>query len=190
MLRPLWVTLIVRDNKGRVIKKRRFHSRSYVIAMTDILAVQIQQVGVGLAITDTSGVSRAIAMAAISFASLAAAGDATKGTVVGTGINAVAITDIALQTLITHGTGAGQLQYGIQTFQNPITAGATRKFSMTRTFINGSGSSITVQEAGLYALAGSGTTWSFCIARDRIAGGQAVLAGETLTVQYDIGVTV
>ncbi len=189
MLRPLWITLKITDTKtGKLLRSRHWRSRSYLLAMTDLLYAQMSQLNLA-GVIDTSGVSRAASAHQYSFSLLAAAGDATLGTVVGTGVNAVAIADYQLQTKIAHGVGATQLQYGLQTIQTPITSGSTRLFSMTRTFINGSGASITVQEAGLYGLS-AGTPYIFCFVRDRIAGGQVVAAGETLTVQYDIGVTV
>ena len=101
--------------------------------------------------TDTGGTTRT-QNTNIAMTCTAALGDTTNGMVVGTGTNAVTITDYALQTKIAHGTGASQLQYAAQLFNDTdvTVSGSTCYYDLTRTFTNGSGSDITVTEVGLY----------------------------------------
>ncbi len=88
-----------------------------------------------------------------SFRLQAAAGDANYGIVVGTGTNAVAVTNYALQTKIAHGTGVGQLQYSAMSFPVNYTVSAPDAYcDVARTVTNGSGADITVEEIGLITL--------------------------------------
>lgn len=116
------------------------------------------------------------------------AGVTNYGTVVGTGTNAVTMTDYELQTLIAHGTGAGQLQYGAVTFGSPTTDGKSRYFEFERTFTNGSGDSITVNEIGLHIYPTS-VSYYFLFLRDVLPSGVVVADTQVLTVKYRVSVT-
>jgi len=112
-----------------------------------------------------------------------------RGIVAGTGSTAVTISDYALDTLITHGVGAGQLEYAASSFGSNTVAGSTSSFTASRVLTNSSGASITVNEIGIYMEFVDLTTQRyFCIARD--LGGGAVAHGETITIEYKISVTV
>ena len=125
------------------------------------------------------------------FRATAAAGDATQGITVGTGTGAVAPSDNKLGTQIAHGTGAGQLSYGGMGFGSVSTTTTQTKLTMSRAFTNNSGSTITIQEIGLYAcFMDSGNTLRiFCLIRDLVAGGQAVLNGSTVTATVTLALT-
>jgi len=115
--------------------------------------------------------------------------DDSYGPVVGTGTDAVTINDYALKTKITHGTGAGQMEHG-KTEIIPISvSGYEAFFNYTRPFTNKSGSSITVNEVGLYVNYRS-QTWTYLFARDVISGGVSVLDGKIFTVNYKMSVSV
>jgi hypothetical protein len=110
-------------------------------------------------------------------------GVTTYGIVVGTGTNAVAATDYALQTLIAHGLGAGKLQYAAQGCDtNVTTSGANTYFTATRRLDNGSGGTITIQEVGIYSWSG---TYFFCL--DRTLSEYAILNGNYAICTYKIG---
>ena len=118
------------------------------------------------------------------------------GIVVGTGVNAVAPTDYALQTRVVHGRAGGQLEYSGCGLLNFLIAGAVVSFDLVRYFANNSGGPITINECGIYSV-GTGTTvqgsqyaWSFCSARDLVAPGVAVAHTELLRVTYTISTTV
>jgi hypothetical protein len=135
---------------------------------------------------DTAGVLRLYNGTAMRIT--APAGDTSHGIVLGTGTNAVAITDYALQTKILHGSGAGQLQYKIQDFQAYSLVGSTAKFKAARQYENLSGATITINEAGIYVRDGSGQY--FCILRDRIAGGFDILNTQIAEFRYTFKATV
>jgi len=125
------------------------------------------------------------------FRATAAAGDATQGITVGTGTGAVAPSDNKLGTQIAHGTGAGQLSYGGMGFGSVSTTATQTKLTMSRAFTNNSGSTITIQEIGLYAcfMDNSNNLRIFCLIRDLVAGGQAVLNGSTVTATLTLALT-
>lgn len=115
----------------------------------------------------------------------------TRSIQVGIGNTAPTITDYALANKITHGVGAGQMQYGATTFGAPSAGATTSQFTVTRNFANGSGGAITVNEIGLVCTTYD-TTYTnmtatpkfLLLIRDVIGGGIAVPNGETLTINY------
>jgi hypothetical protein len=106
----------------------------------------------------------------------------------------VTINDYKVETIINHGAGAGQMQYGAVTFGAPADDGVTSQCTVTRNFANASGGAITVNEITMVIQMFTPTQndshgqWpyqqNFCILRDVIAGGVAVPNGDTLTVNY------
>lgn len=182
------VTLTLRDCDGVLEYERSFRSESYVSAMIHLLYVQ--GAGTSLATLDTSNTSRTLcgtgSNSQKNLCTTAAGGVVVTGIVCGSGSSAVSITDYAVGTLITEGTGAGQLNYGAQSFTAPATTGSTRYFVQSRVMTNNSAGAVTVNEVGLYAL--GCTSWYFMLTRD-LTGGLSVGVGKTLTVAYTISVT-
>jgi len=110
------------------------------------------------------------------------------GVVVGTGTNAVSPTDYKLQSQVVHGDGASELLHYGTMCQDPSVSGSDASFKISRLFENKSGSSITINEIGIYAM---GAGWySHCIARDVLSTGVTVNNNEILKVEYTIKVTV
>jgi len=114
-----------------------------------------------------------------------AAGNA-YGIVVGTGANAVTVSDYTLQTLIAHGTGSGQLYYSANYWSAPTLSGSTYTTEGYRQIINLSGGDVTVNEVGIYGLNGG---WYFLLARDT-TGGITVPAEGILIVVYKVQTTI
>jgi hypothetical protein len=113
------------------------------------------------------------------------------GIVVGTGSTAEANDDYALDTQINHGTGTGELQYGICSVLEPAVSGLNVDMDMNRSFINASGGAVTVNEIGIYVRtdAYNETVHYFCIARDVLASGVSVSDLSTITVDYTLRTT-
>jgi hypothetical protein len=105
----------------------------------------------GTTVKDTGGTLRALANTTLDLR--ANAGIDTTGIVVGTGTNAVTISDYQLQTKILTGATAGKLNYALMLFPDAdVTVdGSTVRYDFNRTFTNSSGGDITIQEVGLYA---------------------------------------
>lgn len=193
--------MIIHDQEGRIVKRTRWRkSKSFVKQFLQLLeyiinhAYDVNAVA-GLSVTDTGNVARTL-QATTSyerrvFAVLAPSGIVTYGMVVGTGTAAESVTDYALQTIIAHGTGSGQLSYGAQTLTTATVVGSSVNLVLTRAMVNGSGATITVQEIGVYFsnIDSGGAQRFFCGLRD-LTGAVAVANGQTLTVQYTITTTV
>lgn len=107
--------------------------------------------------------------------------------VVGTGDSAFSVEDYWLAAEIADGFGAGQLSrqdmvYNTSTYN----AGVWTK-EISRVFVNNSGDTIIVKEAGLYEQASifyAATTYPFLFARDVLSSSVPVVAAAVLTVTY------
>jgi hypothetical protein len=108
------------------------------------------------------------------------------GTVVGSGSTAVAPSDYALETLIDHGSGAGELNYGVQQGTVGVTTvGTETYFILQRLFTNNSGSPIDINEFGIYG----GDSVNQCMfLRDTMAT-VTLEDAETLNVQIKFSIT-
>jgi hypothetical protein len=131
----------------------------------------------------TDGITRMLPASAL-------VNDSTYGVVVGSGTNAVAITDYKLQTQIVEGTGAGQLTHQVVQWNTYATAGSTTSFVLKRRFTNGSGGDITINEIGIYVKTGHFPFFKFCIFRDVLGvSPYTVHNGETCEVQITVPIT-
>ena len=120
------------------------------------------------------------------------------GIVVGTGTNAESVEDYALQTLIAHGDGAGELYYQAQDAYdsgNTVYTSSTKTWANQigpRLFNNNSGGAIGVNEVGLYAQDMTvGTTivaGPYLIVRTKLAAQVDVPDGGQLSAEYEIEV--
>lgn len=139
--------------------------------------------------TDITGTSRAITWSSTTRCQInGPEGNTNYGIVVGTGTNAVTITDYALQTQIVHGNTAGRLYHEAVTFGIPITSGYTRYFEFQRSFANNSGGDITVNEIGIYIYPTS-QSYYYMYLRDVLSSGVTLSNGQALTVKYRITIT-
>jgi hypothetical protein len=122
----------------------------------------------------------------------AADNDDTYGIVVGSGTATVTPTDYSLASKIPHGTGSGQLDYGVHTATESYT-GASSYCEISRSFTNVSGAEITVREVGLIArnryFYPTSVDVKFLIARDVLPSPVRVKNLGSLTVRYRISLT-
>ena len=183
----LWIEALVKDKKGKVLKRLKRKAHSFVGNFIRCLAVQFASGKE--AITDVGGNAVNPYPYQSNLKAGAASGDDNFGIQVGTGTNAVSINDNALQTKIVHGTATGQLQYGGVTFGATSCDTSKCECTITRDFANGSGGDITVNELGLVLQMIDVTSKNILVARDVVSGGIAVANGQTLTVNYKIRAT-
>ena len=188
-----WIEVIDRDGK-RVRKTRRRICHSLLKAYIGLLLVQRSTDNRNIVGTD--GNVKIVPPSHANFKSIAAAGEDHIGIVVGTGGTAVAASDYAMETLIIHGTGADQLEYGLASIGNgnfiaPVFSGSSGSFRMNRQFMNNSGGDIIVKEIGIYSAArvGAGLDY-FCTARDVLASSETIADGHGIVVSYEFKVTV
>jgi hypothetical protein len=177
---------------GKKVKTFKCHS-----FVGNFIQVLYQQMG-GIAYTnltmyDTANASRILDRWSTSRNFFVSEYETTSGLWVGTGTTPVTINDYALATRIAHGSGSGQLNHGTNTVvavpvYDPVTNSV--QLTLTRTFANASGGSITVNEIGLVVQMNVyPSTYRFLMARDIIAGGIEILNGSTLTLNYRPTVT-
>lgn len=178
-----WMTIELRHKSGQLYGYQKFRPNSYVRALIDLLYAVFAGVTYSNGAVDTSNTTRSPSNPQPNV--VAAIGVTTTGIRLGTGTNAVALADYALQTAIAEGTGSGQLTHSAVSFNAPITSGTTRQFTVMRTFTNNSGGTINVKEIGLYATANS---YYFMI--ERTLNTFSILNTASATVTYTISVTV
>ena len=172
----------IHRNGKRIKKSRKRISRSFVIAYARFLYLKFVRPA-DQTITDTGSSSRTINSTSVLEVSWAS-GTSTVGVVVGTGTNAVALADTALQTQIAEGTGSGQLSYGASVVNLPSSDSTSTSLILTRVFSNASGGTITIREIGVYARM---ISWNFCIIRDTTT--IALSDGDQLTLNYILKTT-
>jgi hypothetical protein len=197
------VELEVRDKNGRIIKKHRQMSHSFLKQWLQFLRCQTSITrggsGISISVVDETGTARTFpygwtdAFNREALMCNALAGDSSYGIVVGTSNVPNTINTYSLGAKISHGTGSGQLQYGSHTFEditNP--SGNILVFRIIRTFSNGSGATITVKEVGISIsnFDSQSLARSYLIARDVLSTPVDVPNGMTLTVRYIFQITV
>jgi len=188
--RPKTISLSVRyvltDKDGKVLRRSRWRrSRSFVIQFLEVLYANLS--GVSYNITRIIG-TEDVWSATVPMEAYAAAGSVNEGIVAGTGTTAPTNTDYALQTLIAHGSGSGQLLYGVQSFVAPAVVGANVDLIATRSLTNNSGATITIREVGLYVSEGTPGGIARCVIRDLLT--ISVANGVTVTIEYRLRTTV
>jgi hypothetical protein len=193
---------IVTDKNGKIVRRTRWRkSRSFVLQFlkfiehewthaydTNLLSTSLQNISnAAVSLNNGTGASAAIRR----FCIFAPVNTSAYGIVVGTGTTPPTNSDYALATIIAHGVGAGQLNYGASSYTGADVVGSNVDFILTRTFYNGSGANITVNEIGIYAesMSTAGVAEAFCVIRDVITA-VTVANTQTLTVQYTLRTTV
>jgi len=185
----------VKDPKTSLITaKNSKRSESFVRQFIEMLYLLMTQRGTNYGylagIRDIYGRPRIGLAMSRTFECVAAAGDITKGIVIGTGTDVATINDYRLQTIVPSGTGSGQVQYSAVIFGSPAYDSTTSQFTITRNFANASGGLIIATEIGLYTLllrtdhGNSDIDYLAMTIRDVIPGGISIPDGQTLTVNY------
>lgn len=171
--------MYLHDKDGKQLSYYRWYGRSFVKAWQQIVAVQVSSAAPGETIVEVDQTSTAPAVNSVSLKADGAATSNLKGLVVGTGTTAVDILDSKLVTIVVHGNGAGQLNYGATSFDAVTVAGANCDFVITRTWTGNAVDTVTVREVGLQV--NMSTTSIYALAAREIVN-QAVGVGLTLTV--------
>lgn len=154
------------DKNGNIIAERKWEeANSLVQAFPAILSCLMFGVTVG-SVPDTTNTNRTVTVNSAFLITGGTAGVTTTGILAGTGSTPVAITNYAMETLIAHGTGAGQLQYSTYNLAIPWTvSGGDAYFVSERTLTNGSGGNITINEVGYAVRSTTTSTQLFLIDR-------------------------
>jgi hypothetical protein len=168
-------------------KKEKIYNNEddpFVIAFIDYLFKELLYfTGSFSSIRDTGGTFRALGVSTGHVCYMYAI-------TVGTGTDAVVITDYKLQTEIANGIGAGQLLYGSLYWSNALNISTNTKILlMNRPVVNLSGGAITVNEMCLQ-FRDYTQSWNFMAARDIISGGIVIPNGSAMVGEYRLSITV
>jgi hypothetical protein len=155
-------------------------SNSLVKGFLGILSAQMAQAGVYMA--DTGGTARLLSQGQQCFALNAGAAGTTYGIVVGTGTNAVALSDNKLQTQLTTNLYHGSGKVGYEWVSS-----SSCRIIASRTFANQSASDMNITEIGLYAF-GNSSNHIFCIDRTLYSITVPDFAGITISYFFTISV--
>jgi len=195
----IYVETEIKDKHGKIIKKQRFRSRSlltnFIKWMESLFECYSGWYGF-TTLTDRTGTAFDLPDDAARYAYdfgtiIAGATNDLFGVLVGSGTTAVSAGDYNLASPISHGTGAGQLQYQFMKLPEITVVGAETRMKVRRQFINGSGADVSVNEVGmaLQAVSIAAVVRRFLIARDVLPTTDVVPDGATYTVDYIIKVT-
>jgi len=146
--------IIVTDKNGKVIHREKRVSRSWLENYNHLMFGAFNSSNV--TVTDRDGLPVEVpGPGYYTFWCKGGAGVDYQGIVIGTDNTAVTISDYKLGAQIAHGVGAGQIQHLATVIPSPTVDATSSSYTLTRSFINQSGSSITVREIGLYGRAGA-----------------------------------
>lgn len=187
----LYITALVKDPRtGKVTYKHRQPGHSYIKNLIDLLYVHFTGTpSPTYNIQQISGANQGIGISSNTFALHVLSGPNNSGIVVGNGTAPVTIDDYALAAIIGDGAAAGQLNYLGHTVLAPLTVGTKRRTIISRTYLNTSGDTVTVKECGLYVHCSYGFI-QVCMIRDLVTPNVAVPNLQTLTLTYELSVTV
>ncbi len=188
------IRTVVTKPDGTVMYDSGTHpSRSFVIQFLEFVYGISGGAGNYLQVTATNNTEQYIYMynqeTAEHFFADAPVNVSNHGIVVGTGDTAVDNTDYKLETQLGEGVGAGQITHGAMVFVATVEVGANIDFVLKRSFVNNTGSTITVKEAGVYVRNLMVPT-QHCIIRDVLGVPIDVPDKCALTVYYTIRTTV
>lgn len=151
------------DKNGKVIKKKRFKCKSFLLNFARFLHAVLA--GTTDTVVDTSGISRSVTGVKDEgtinfdhylsefdvqfFIATGAEGDDSLGLVVGSGTTAVSPSDYALESQIPHGSADGQLYHYATTFVEPYSDAEGLHFEIYRQFANHGSITVSISEAGI-----------------------------------------
>ena len=196
------ITFRITNPDGTVVKEWTEPAHSLNLNFASIIYALWNAGTIGL--TDTNGNSIVINGASGGAWSITApSGNDTYGIVIGSGATAGSTPNPSAYKLVSqilNGTSSGQVQYGAVTLNTPTLSGQTTSFTISRSFTNVSGSTITVTEIGLivymtgFNMEAGGqpppiSSDYFLIAYDIPSSAIPIQNGQTLTITYTFSVT-
>lgn len=190
----LEIGIEVKDKEGKVINSFTSPGHTFTKSFYNIIAQLFAKpcdAVPDINVLDTTNTGQLVDMSTLDTAGdwcdVGVSTEDTHGILVGTSATAWAFTQYDLQAKIAHGTGAGQLSYGVTTPSAVMDGGAPAKVTLVRSFDNNSADSITVREIGWFGkIQSEPAVFKYhMIARDVITA-TAVPNGGRLTVTYNI----
>jgi len=184
-----YLKIKVIDGNGKCIYYRRYRSRSFVVNFLRTIFTNLS--GQSINNVNTSGGSYSIGTTDNIIVN-DGSNDDSYGILIGKGTSAPNIIDSNLSQVISNGASVGQMQYSAVSVTGAVTNTSTNTgyITVTRTFTNNSGSSITVSEVGLVAWSGNNfqTNQYYLIIHDLLPSPITVPNGSSLSISYEIQV--
>jgi hypothetical protein len=184
-----YLKIKVIDGNGKCTYYRRYRSRSFVANFLRTIFTNLS--GQSVNNVNTSGGSYSTNFRD-DITVVDGSNDSTYGILIGSGTSAPTIIDDNLSQVISNGASIGQMQYGAVSVTGAVTNTSTNSgyITVTRTFTNNSGSSITVSEVGLVAWSGNnfGSNQFYLIIHDLLPSPITVPNGSSLSISYEIQV--
>ena len=176
--------LVEVKDKGKVIYSEQFESHSFVAQWLQLLYSMFGDINISILGNSVPFIpSPFIAPMVLNDGS----NDNSYGIQVGSGTTK-SINDTGLDSLIPNGNSAGQLAYGTVSVTSPTTNTSTNQgsLSVSRSFTNNSGGSVTVSEVGVVAnvFALNGNRYNIFIIHDILSSPITLTNGQVLTVTY------
>jgi hypothetical protein len=156
------------------------HANSLLKQFIQICMVQFSQLN--QTITDVTNTARDTSINNQNLAMNAGNNVTTFGIVIGTGTDAVTMTDYKLQTKVTT-----NIYHAIVTFATENPDANTWRAAITRIFTNNTGTTLQIREVGLYAYLYAGLPYPTCV--DRTLYSVDVPNGISVTLTYRITVS-
>jgi len=164
---------------GRIRRRLKpVPANSLLVAFIKFLKIAMAQAGE--TVKDITATDRAAIANALNLACNAALADTALGIVIGTGTNAVTMTDYQLKTQVTTNITHNAVTFAVE---NP--SASTWRIAIARGFINNTGTTLNIREVGLYFRDGPGNR--YCA--DRTLYSVDVPNGQTVTLTYRITIT-
>ena len=204
-------TFDVFDKDGKLIQRHKQRSHSWTRNAYNSIFSRIAKKNVSdgtfgagkLSIKDTGGTLRSGAGSVSHFTGgnydtpndsdgiLTPAAQIDKGIVVGSGTTAESFEDYVLQTPITEGTGAGQLNAVASENHSMSYAALVLKDEQVRYFNNNSGGDVSINEVAIYdgIYAAGGGRYNACMTRDKLGATVTVPDTGQVKVTYTIQLT-
>ena len=196
------ITFKITDANGTVVKEwtEPAHSLNYNFASI-IWALWDAN---SITLSDTGGIATSINGASGGAWSVTApSGNTSYGILIGSGATAGSTPSPSLSNLVAQipqGTSSGQIEYGGVTLSSVSGSGQTTSFTVSRSYTNVSGATLTVTEIGIavymtgFAMTNVSTHSAvtsdyFLIAYDIPSSAISVQNGQTLTITYTFSVT-
>jgi hypothetical protein len=178
------VTCMVKDSSGKIVSSHSQNLDSFLINHERMVMGTIKTGATTLTTNSLNNTSMTLSYNA-NLADTTETG--YNGIIVGTGDKVVEFSDLNLDSIIDHGTSAGQLSFKKPTVR---ILNLDQVGYIEREFVNLSGSSITVKECGI-AKNGSNTARGNCalVVRDVLTSPITVANNQTLVVIYELKTT-
>ena len=196
MKKQLWYKAIVRDRNGKVLSKEEKRARSFLGLWNKVIWTQMTGASYpALMVTDINGNGWPLGCGTHgwNFRMDGAANNQALGIVIGISNTPVSVSDYALGSQITQGTGIGQMDHLASVINASVVADPKCDFLLTRSFANNSGGLITVRESGIYIMLERSlspfTAAYGCGVRDVFSTPQDVPDGGGITIEYTLRVT-